>query len=293
VTALQEEVELTPARGKRYHLSMRLAAILVVLVMAVPAVASAQEPAPKSATGSKRDRERKAESAFVAGRYQEAADLLAGLYAEFHNPVYLRNLGRCHQRLKDPEKAIAAFEEYLRLGKGVTATERDEISGFIRDMQELKRQQQAAATPPPPPPPPVMAPPPPAVASPEPAPAPAPAVAPPVQAVETQPAPSSGSGKLVGGILLGVAALAAGGGGYMLASSWSEYNRGKRLGCPGLFDCAAIADRVEKRALVGKILFGVGAAAGIAGGTVLVLSLRGGGSERADSGLTVALRGRF
>jgi hypothetical protein len=283
---------LTPARGKRYHLSMRrLAAILVVLAMAVPAVASAQEPTPKSATGSKRERERKAESAFVAGRYQEAADLLGGLYAEFHNPVYLRNLGRCHQRLKDPDKAIAAFEEYLRLGKGVTTAERDEIGGFIRDMQELKRQQQAAAAPPPPPPPPVAAPPPPVVATPEPA--PAPAVAPPIQAVETQPAPSSGSGKLIGGILLGVGALAAGGGGYMLANSWSEYNRGKRLGCPGLFDCKAIADKVEQRALVGKILFGVAAAAGIAGGTVLVLSLRGGGSERADSGLTVALRGRF
>jgi hypothetical protein len=267
----------------------RLAAILVVLAVAVPAVASAQEPTPKSATGSKRERERKAESAFVAGRYQEAAELLGGLYAEFHNPVYLRNLGRCHQRLKDPDKAIAAFEEYLRLGKGITATERDEISGFIRDMQELKRQQQATAAPPPPPPPPAPAPPP-ALAAP--APAPTPAVAPAVPTVETQPSRSSGSGKLIGGILLGAGALAAAGGGFMLNSSWKEYKHGQNIGCPGLYDCAAIADKVEQRALVAKILFGVAAAAGIAGGTVLVLSLSS-GSERADSGFNVAVRGRF
>jgi hypothetical protein len=272
---------------------MQRLAILVVLAVVVPAAAFAQEPAPKTATtpASKRDRERRAESAFVAGRYQEAAQLLDGLYVEFHNPVYLRNLGRCYQRLKDPERAIAAFEEYLSKGKAVTASERDEVNGFIRDMQELKRQQQAAATPPPPPPPPAPTPVPAPVVT---AAVPAPAVAPaPMQAVESRPASSShGSGKLVGGILLGAGALLAAGGGYMLASSWSEYRRGQHIGCPGLFDCKAIADRVESRALVGKILFGAAAAAGIAGGTVLVLSYSH-GSETAGTGLTVAVRGRF
>jgi len=268
----------------------RLAAILVVLAVAVPAVASAQEPAGKTAPASRRDRERRAESAFVAGRYQEAAELLNGLYVEFHNPVYLRNLGRCHQRLKDPERAIAAFEEYLRLGKGVTDVERDEISGFIRDMQELRRQQQAAATPPPAPP---VAPAPVAPVAAAPPPPPPPVVAPPpVQTVETQPSRSSGSGKLIGGILLGAGALLAAGGGYMLNSSWNEFHRGEKFGCPGVTDCPAIADRVQQRALVGKILFGAAAAAGIAGGTVLVLSFSG-GSERADTGLSVAVRGRF
>jgi hypothetical protein len=115
---------------------------------------------------------------------------------------------------------------------------------------------------------------------------------PPAQTVETRPAArSSGSGKLVGGILLGAGALLAAGGGAMLASSWSEFHRGERMGC-GLFDCKMIADRVESRALVAKILFGAGAAVGIAGGTVLVLSLSG-RSETADAGLRVAVRGGF
>src|SRR6185436_1780601 len=256
----------------------RLAAFLVVLAGAVPAVASAQEPGakPTTAPASRRERERKAESAFVAGRYQEAAELLNGLYVEFHNPVYLRNLGRCHQRLKDPDRAIAAFDEYLRRGKGLSSAERDEINGFIKEMEELKKQQAAEAAPPPPPPKvtPTPAPTPvPTVVTPPPPPPP-PLVTPPVETVETKPAArSSGSGKLVGGILLGAAAALGAGGGYMMASSWSEYNRGKRIGCPGLFDCKAIADKVESRALVGKILFGAAAATAIAGGTVLVLSL--------------------
>jgi hypothetical protein len=126
-------------------------------------------------------------------------------------------------------------------------------------------------------------------------PPPAPAVvAPPVQTVESTPASrSSGSGKLVGGIVLGAGALLAVGGGYMLSNSWSEYHHGEHAGCPSATDmCKEIADRVEARALVGKILFGAAAVAGVVGGTVLVLSLSG-GSERAGTGLTVAARGRF
>jgi hypothetical protein len=128
--------------------------------------------------------------------------------------------------------------------------------------------------------------------TPAPAPAPPPALAPPAQTVEARPARSSGSGKLIGGILLGAGALLAAGGGYMLNSSWTEFHHGQHIGCPGLFDCKAIADRVQSRALVGKILFGAAAAAGIAGGTVLVLSFSG-SAERADTGLTVALGGQF
>jgi tetratricopeptide (TPR) repeat protein len=263
------------------------AILAVVLLVGVPEVASAQQAAPAAAPTTKKDREKRAESAFISGRYQEAAELLNGLYAEFHNPVYLRNLGRCHQRLKDPDRAIAAFDEYLRRAKGLTPAEREEVSGFIREMEALKKEQTATAAPPPPPPPPVPLTP----AAPQPA--PAPAVVPPAQTVETTPAPpSKGSGKLVGGILLGAAALMAAGGGVMMASSWSEFNRGKRQGCPAVFDCPQIANRVEQRALWGKILFGAAAATGIAGGTVLILSLSK-SSASASTGWNVALQGNF
>jgi len=269
----------------------RLAVFVVLLAVSAPAVGFAQEPAPKTAA-TKKDRERRAESAFISGRYQEAAELLNGLYLEFHNPVYLRNLGRCHQRLKDPDKAIAAFEEYLHRSKNLAAAERDEVKGFIKEMEDLKKSKEAAAAPPPPPllrPAPAPAP----VVTTAPPPAPPPAVtAPPVQTVETTAAPArSGTGKLVGGLLLGAAAVLAAGGGVMTAMSWSEFNRNKNR-CPGLYECAKIADRVEQRALIGKILFGAAAATGIAGGTVLVLSVSK-SSSSAGNGLHVALQGRF
>ena len=276
----------------------RLAAIVVLLAVAVPAVGFAQEAAPGAASkpASKKDRERRAESAFISGRYQEAAELLNGLYVEFHNPVYLRNLGRCHQRLKDPDRAIAAFEEYLHQAKNIPAAERDEVTGFIKEMEALKREKEAAAAPPPPPPPPRVVPavPPPVMTTAPPAgPPPAAVTPPPPQTVETTAAPprKGGVGKVVGGVLLGAAALLAGGGGVMMAGSWSEFNRGKKM-CPGLYECKAIADRVENKALIAKILFGAAAATGIAGGTVLVLSFSG-GSSSASTGLTVALEGKF
>ncbi|HVV51344.1 MAG TPA: hypothetical protein VHO06_16865, partial [Polyangia bacterium] len=49
--------------------------------------------------------EMKAREDFAAGRYDEALELFAKLYAETLNPIYLRNIGRCHQKLKQPDKA--------------------------------------------------------------------------------------------------------------------------------------------------------------------------------------------
>ena len=55
----------------------------------------------------------KARESFAAGRYDEALEIFAKLYAETLNPIYLRNIGRCHQKLKQPDKAIDAFHDYL------------------------------------------------------------------------------------------------------------------------------------------------------------------------------------
>jgi tetratricopeptide (TPR) repeat protein len=86
---------------------------------------------------------------FAAQRYQEALDLYVKLYAEKLHPNYLRNIGRCYQNLGDPDKAIGSFREYLRKARSLPADERSEIEGYIKEMEELKRQREA---PPPPPP---------------------------------------------------------------------------------------------------------------------------------------------
>jgi len=95
-------------------------------------------------------REMKAREDFAAGRYQDALDIFVKLYAEKLHPNYLRNIGRCYQNLGDPDKAISSFREYLRKAKSVTPDERTEVEGYIKEMEDLKKQREQAATPPPP-----------------------------------------------------------------------------------------------------------------------------------------------
>ena len=96
-------------------------------------------------------RELKAREAFAAQRYQDALDLFAKLYAETLHPIYLRNIGRCYQNLGQPDQAISSFRDYLRKAKNPTADETNEIEGYIKEMEELKRQKASASgsTPPP------------------------------------------------------------------------------------------------------------------------------------------------
>jgi tetratricopeptide (TPR) repeat protein len=90
-------------------------------------------------------RELKAREEFAAGRYQEALDIFAKLYAETLHPVYLHNIGRCYQNLGDPDKALISFRDYLRKHKTIEPAERKEVEGFIAEMEALKKQKQAAA----------------------------------------------------------------------------------------------------------------------------------------------------
>src|SRR4029079_4492546 len=88
--------------------------------------------------------------------YDEALQTFAKLYAETLHPVYLRNIGRCHQKMREPQKAIDAFKDYLakspKTGKDkVTPEEKTEIEGYIKEMEALRDEQARAATTPPPP----------------------------------------------------------------------------------------------------------------------------------------------
>jgi hypothetical protein len=121
-----------------------LGAVLVVVL----ALAGAAQAAPQVQV----KEEKKAIQAFAAGRYDESLEIYAKLYADTLNPVYLRNIGRCHQKLKQPEKAIESFQDYLQKGKNISPDEKAEINGYIKDMEALRdeqvRQQQPAPAPP-------------------------------------------------------------------------------------------------------------------------------------------------
>src|SRR5206468_2507699 len=121
--------EKTVSAGRTPRLIRALAAAVFV-ACAVGGAVAAQAQAPGTVlTPRQRERERTAMSAYVAGRYQEALEMYADLYADFHDPVYLRNIGRCHQKLKHPDEAISSFEEYLARYKRLSATEIEQVQG--------------------------------------------------------------------------------------------------------------------------------------------------------------------
>src|SRR4051794_26872725 len=104
-----------------------------------------------AAQAADRQNEMKARESFAAGRYDEALQLFAKLYAETLHPVYLRNIGRCHQKMREPQKAIDAFQDYLAKSKKLPPDERTEIQGYIKEMEGLRDEQardaKLAATP--------------------------------------------------------------------------------------------------------------------------------------------------
>jgi hypothetical protein len=148
--------------------SMRRGALLLVTVVALLLSAAGDARADRAT-------EMKAREAFAAGRFDQALDLFARLYAETLHPVYLRNIGRCHQKMREPQKAIDAFRDYLTKEKKMTADERAEINGYITEMEALKAEQAKQAQPTPVQPVTPIAP---AVTTPPPATAPPPAVSP-------------------------------------------------------------------------------------------------------------------
>src|SRR5262245_25444109 len=116
----------------------RVAAVTIVFALAFGAV---------RAQAASDAREVKAREDFAAGRFQEALDTFARLYAETLHPVYLRNIGRCYQNLGKPDRAIATFRDYLRKHKTISEDERKEVEGFIKEMEDLEQRQRAAAAP--------------------------------------------------------------------------------------------------------------------------------------------------
>jgi hypothetical protein len=238
--------------------SLALATALAVSAGAAP-VAQAQEQR-GAVQPRQRDRERKAISAFAAGRYQDALEMYADLYADYHDPLYLRNIGRCHYKLKNLEKAITSFEDYLSKYKRITALETDEVQSWIKEMKDSLRPEPPPPEPAPPPPPPVQL-----TVKPEPV--------PPVNLVDRPPPRDDHHDRNVLLRKVGVGALIAGGalavaGGAFMASSWSKHRSSKKE-CTT--SCAADADSIDSRATLSKVLFISAGVVAAAGGAMIIL----------------------
>ena len=168
-------------------------ALILILSVAIPCGIVCGSAAVGHAAPAPDKREVQARKDFAAGRYQQAIDLFAELFAEQGDPVYLRNIGRCYQELGKPADAIRSFRYYLQRASDVSPGERREVEGFIAQLEKEMAARPASgptapAAPPaaPAPGPVVSAPPPAPVAAPKPA---APKAAPPPPAPVATPKP--------------------------------------------------------------------------------------------------------
>jgi hypothetical protein len=191
------------------------AALFVALAVAtcpaaaLPADAAARSPAP--APGAE---DLRARNLFQEHRYADALVIYTQLYARTHHPTYLRNVGRCHQMLREPEPAISYFRAYLRDAHDVGAGERAEIEGYISEMEALQQAPSPASPAVPP------------AATPATVPAQAPAVAP---ALATEPDAPKAPLTRRWWFWTGIGALLVGG---VIASVVAANHTSSRLPCP-------------------------------------------------------------
>jgi tetratricopeptide (TPR) repeat protein len=86
-------------------------------------------------------KERAAKVACLAGDYAKGVALLSELYVTTNDPVYVYNQGRCFQQNHHYEDAISRFQEYLRVGKQISRTDKADAQKHVADCKELLGQQ--------------------------------------------------------------------------------------------------------------------------------------------------------
>jgi tetratricopeptide (TPR) repeat protein len=235
---------------------------------------------------SKAAKEKAAKKACATGDFAKGVDILADLFVDTNDFLYVYNAGRCYQQNNRFEQAISRFREYLRKAKDISESDRAETERQIADCEgSLGKTAQMA-------PPPVVATVPVPVVQPE-----TTAVEPVTSKASSKPEPSpsdSSRGKKlrVAGVIsaaVGVAAIGTGVGLALKANSLSatDYSR----------------SREDERASLktwSMVGYGVGAAAIVTG---VVLYIVGWPSEQSSSlallpvvvpdGASVLLNGRF
>ena len=236
----------------------------IALVMALAIAARAQAEDPKALF-------ERATVQFRLGQFHDAAKTYEQVYALRPDPVLLYNCAQSYRLANEPEKALVLYKSYLSAKPD--APNRAEVEGRIAELERVVAEQRTAKERPPN----EVTSSPVAPAESQPAPStpasPAPAVAPaPVGAAE-----NSGRVKKIAGIALlgvGVGALVGGVVAAILSGRASDsINAAAKAG--GAFDPSKETEG-HTDTVVSGVMFGVGGAAVVAGGVLLILGLREG-----------------
>ena len=91
-------------------------------------------------------KERAAKTACLAGDYAKGSVILAELYVNTNEPVYIFNQGRCFEQNHRYDDAISRFREYLKVGKQISRADKVDAQKHIFDCQELLAKQGASSS---------------------------------------------------------------------------------------------------------------------------------------------------
>lgn len=90
-------------------------------------------------------KERAAKKACLLGDVNKGADILADLYVETNNPVYIYNQGRCFEQNGRNEQAVLRFKEYLRKNPSLRKADADALLKRIDELQGSNGRQEPPA----------------------------------------------------------------------------------------------------------------------------------------------------
>jgi hypothetical protein len=111
----------------------------VVVMLCSAALAGSAPRALQGQQGQATDpRELEAKRECLAGRYQRGVELLAALFVETSEPIYLYNQGRCYEQNARLDQAVTSFREYVRNLRraGENAAEVAEVEARIKTLEE-------------------------------------------------------------------------------------------------------------------------------------------------------------
>lgn len=112
-----------------------LFALAAIIAHAVPARAGRVET-----------QERAAKKACLTGDPSRGVGILADLFIDTDDPVYIYNQGRCYEQNNRYEEAIPKFREYLRKATKATEAEKVDAEKHIADCERLLGKKVEAAT---------------------------------------------------------------------------------------------------------------------------------------------------
>lgn len=122
--------------------------LLLILLILLPSVsARAQQPSPEQRAKAK-DLYERAKTHYRSGELDKAAAEFKESYETYPKPETLFNLAQTHRLLKNYEKAIFYYKQYLS-SASVSDSDRKTTQERIADLENLVKEQQKAQTAPP------------------------------------------------------------------------------------------------------------------------------------------------